>query len=963
MKHKGKDWASILDLKTYYGKYVKNMTVHGDQIKGCCPLHQDGRASFTASLVKPVWTCFSKCGSGNLEQFHAKMHGMTVKQAIADLLKNKTDITDPEENDDVPTAANTKGIDPGEINQYHLALLKNKSILKEFQNKRGLTLATIKEYHLGFDGQRIWIPITDRGTIVNVKRHLFKGTGEKSLSYGLGTGSARLYPEGVVNSAQQIFITEGEFKALLMNQMGFPCITGTAGSKTWKDEWTDALVGKDVVIVFDIDEPGKEGAGRIARELLGKAKTLKIVDLPITEPSNADFPDYILRHGYTKKDFQKLVDATPEFKPKGKQEAIDLATPPVDVPLGCASNPEYYFKRVRISVTVSGKDLTPFYAPKKVCLGCDMDQGDKCVGCPLYMNKQDPGSLDVTFDPNSPDVLKLIRCNDEQQAKFIRKKLALPPCSAWTMKVAESWRVEELTMIPEITFSEQGNPYVRRTAYSVVPNEITSNMSYTMTGISVPDPETQHATLVITEAVPAKSSIEVFKMTPQIERELKVFQVGKGSVQSRIDDICKDLTNHVTQIWGRDDILTMGLLCFMSVLRFKFAGKMLDKGWVEGCVCGSTRTGKSETLNRLMHAIQHGERVSGENLSKTGLIGGLQSDANSHWHLTWGALPLNNGGLVFVDEAQGIPLEVMGDLSGIRSSGIAEVHKIVREKTESRTRIIWAANPRGESLSSYAYGIQAISELFGKPEDVARLDLAVTADQGEVDLDTINSVPPKLGRRQYPDSALSHLVLWAWSRKSDMVEFTPKATEECMAVAGRMAKKFAAAIPLAQPAEQRIKIARMAVACAALTFSTRDGERLIVLPEHVKWVEAFLDKAYCKPSMGYDLFSLQANRGVAFEEGDKEICKGQFVSFKSWPELHRILLQNPKGARLGDLCSGANMLIEEGKEFTHWAIAKDLLLSTGVGFKPTLKFTTILRELQHGNPPKPIPLSAGKAKI
>ena len=40
MKRKGKDWASILDLKTYYSHYVKNMTVHGDQIKGCCFLHQ-----------------------------------------------------------------------------------------------------------------------------------------------------------------------------------------------------------------------------------------------------------------------------------------------------------------------------------------------------------------------------------------------------------------------------------------------------------------------------------------------------------------------------------------------------------------------------------------------------------------------------------------------------------------------------------------------------------------------------------------------------------------------------------------------------------------------------------------------------------------------------------------------------------------------------------------------------------
>lgn len=939
------DWSQYVDIREYYKRVIRNAKITGEQITGCCPLHDDGNASFSANLATGLWTCFSRCGSGNIVKLHAKLQGVEEAQAARELKAGKIPATDGKPQ----TERAPRTVPMAEVQKHHEALLRSKEALEHLQKDRGLTLETIKKHRLGFDGNRVWIPIIEDSSCYNVKRHLFRGPGEKSLSYAPGMGSARLFPE--IPKEGPIYITEGEYKALLMSQMGFPAVTSTSGAKSWKDEWTPLFAGRDVYVCFDIDKAGKEGALTVARKLRGVA-TVRVVELPISEPANADFPDYILRHGYTAEDFKKLCDSTPVFQPRGKQSQISETEAPRDITLGRVAEPENYFKRVRVAVTVSGKDLTPYVAPKCIEVGCALDMGDKCNGCPMQSSPNGPGLIECEFDALSPEVLKLIRVNDDQQMKHVKKKLGLPPCRSWEINVKDTWKVEEVSLIPEVTYSDTGNPYVTRTAYSLVPNEIKTNQGYTMVGVSVPDPETQHSTLVITEAVPQKTSVETFKLTPEIAKELEVFRAKPGQVAEKIDSICVDLTNNVTRIWGREDLIQTFLLVSCSVRKFEFAGQMLDKGWLEGLIIGDTRTGKSETMKRLMREVQLGEFITGENLSKAGLIGGLQQ-LGSGWRLTWGALPLNNGGMVCIDETSGIPEEVIGDFSGIRSSGIAEITKIQREKTDSQVRIIWVSNPRKGRFSGYAYGVHAVKELFVKPEDIARLDFAVSAAEGEVSLSEINALHVRATDRKFSGEAIRSLILFAWSRRPEDIVFTDDAIKECMAAASRMAKSYSPEIPLAEPAEQRIKIARLSVACAILSFACGKGGRVLVERDHVAWAESFLNGAYSKPSMGYDLYSSQALKDAHCTEDEKEELKANMVHFKEWRIVRDAFLENPHGIRQKYLASKTGMDQGQLQMLFSWMGQNGLYRDTPVGFKPTAKFVSVLRDLLTKDPPEP----------
>jgi hypothetical protein len=77
-------------------------------------------------------------------------------------------------------------------------------------------------------------------------------------------------------------------------------------------------------------------------------------------------------------------------------------------------------------------------------------------------------------------------------------------------------------------------------------------------------------------------------------------------------------------------------------------------------------------------------------------------------------------------------------MSSVRSSGVAELTKIQQERTWARTRIIWMSNPRDGKMSDKTYGVQQIQPLIGNPEDIARFDLAMSVQAGDVAAEEIN---------------------------------------------------------------------------------------------------------------------------------------------------------------------------------------------------------------------------------
>lgn len=727
-------------------------------------------------------------------------------------------------------------------------ILSNTVKTKGFlTSKRGLTAETIERFELGYDLERITIPIRNSsGDCVNVRKYSpeAKGTA-KMVSYKQGYGKARLYPIDNLKH-KDVLLVEGEMDCILANQLGYYALTATGGANTWKAEWNKLFKGKNVTICYDIDEIGKLSADKVARELCGQASTIKVAKLPISDPPNGDLTDYIVALGHTKEDFDAVIRETKSFM---QDDAPEQEAEPMDVHLSEASDAVYLNQKIAMDVIVSGKDTAPFTYPSKVEINCS-PEFKRCAVCPVAF---DGGTLGIEFASTDREVLNLIGCTDAQQTSILKGAVGIPKgCSTFQTTMVEQKNIEEVILQPELDFSDSDRPYTTRIAY-VVGNAIQANTSYRMIGKTVADPKKQYVTHIIEEAQPSQDNIATFEMTPEKYEYLKVFQQGEDqSVKDKMLHIAADLSSNVTHILARGDVIQGVDLIYHSVLRFNFMGQQVVRGWVEGLIMGDTRTGKSETAIRMMNHYHLGECVTGENTTFAGLIGGMQQN-QKRWFVSWGKVPLNDRRIVIVDEVSGLSVDDIGNMSGVRSSGVAEITKIHQERTHARTRLIWISNTRtGDALKQYDYGINAIKELIGRNEDIARFEFAITCASEEVPFDLINSKDREQVEHEYTTELCRQLILWVWSRKPEDIIFTEEAEERVLTYANLMAEHYISDVPLVEGANQRIKIARMAVATACRLFSTDiSGEKVIVKPEHVEYAYRFLEEVYKKPSMGY----------------------------------------------------------------------------------------------------------------
>lgn len=840
----------------------------GRERRARCVFHDDSSPSMSINIEEGLYRCFvPACGaSGDFVDFYMRVRSLTFTEAV-DELARRVGITPPPRSQQ-NTDDNT--IDEAIIDAMHLRLMNTPPKLQWLVDHRGLTHATIQRWKIGHDGDRYYIPIRNElGTLVNIRRYKPGAAAhEKMISWRTGFGQARLWPFDSIERAQQegcpIYIMEGEMDTMLAIQNGLCAITATGGAGTWREPWNIMFSGLDVRIVYDIDESGRTGALNVASSLHGHASAVRIIEIPLTEPDNADFTDYIVGHGLNISDFLTIVDRTELFAPTEESRTRERTRQePVALHLSQASKAEYYNTPIRVNVMVSGKTTAPYLAPKSVRLSCNMPALPMCARCPVAAAA---GQLSRTMEYEGNEVLQYVNATDAQVMKLIKQKVGVPTrCSIVEREITEALNIEEIQLIPEIDRTTEEAPYVTRIAY-YLGHGLQANRSYLMTGLTVPTPHKQMATHVIEDAIPSQSNIDAFRMTDDVIARLSRFRPARpGSVTAlwdKLNDVYADLEN-ATRIYQRRDLMLAVDLTFHSLLSFEFQGERLVRGWCEALIIGDSRTGKTSIVSRMIDHYRAGEFSSGENTTLAGLIGGLHQIGNS-WALQWGRVPLNDRRLLAVDEVGNLPKDQIARMSSMRSSGIAEIIKVHTERTNARTRQIWISNPRMPNpMSSYSQGVIAVKELIGEPSDIARFDMVVTAASDDVTLNIINAHRTAEQPRTYTTELCHQRVMWAWSRNAEDVEFDEDAQTLVLRRATEQGIKYqyTTEIPLVEPNEQRIKLARLAVAAATMFFSTdASGERVMVRSEHVEFAYQFLEQMYAKRSLAFDEYAEQKRR-------------------------------------------------------------------------------------------------------
>lgn len=420
-------------------------------------------------------------------------------------------------------------------------------------------------------------------------------------------------------------------------------------------------------------------------------------------------------------------------------------------------------------------------------------------------------------------------------------------------------------------------------------------------------------------------------------------------IQEKLDKIYDDLELNVTRIYERRELLLAYDLAYHSVLQFEFMGQMITRGWVEILVVGDTRCGKTKTAERLLRHYRAGEMGTGENTSTAGLIGGMQQ-ISKQWSIIWGKFPRNDRKLIIIDEASNIPTNSIPDFATIRSEGVARITKIQSEQTHSRTRAIWISNPRpfndssGFNISDYDYGVHTVTGLIGRPADVARFDVACVVSNGEVDPESIFGRDRESKPEHIYTSDLSHaLVLWAWSRSPTDVVIENETEQEIFLQAKRLAKKYHESIPLIKIEELPEKLARLSTSLAARLFSSRDGNNLVVLPDHAAYIADYLDRTYSKAGMGYAAYSKKLFRSETVTDRDEVIdtIAKYGEDFVQGMLSYSVIRQNT----VEDL-TGLNR--DEVRAFIGLLVRKRCLKPENMWYKKTAPFVRILKEIEDG---------------
>jgi len=608
----------------------------------------------------------------------------------------------------------------------------------------------------------------------------------------------------------------------------------------------------------------------------------------------------------------------------------------MSVKFGEMFHKKYFGKPVSIKCIVSGKSISaPYSIPKEIKITCS-ENDKKCKGENCIVNRSPVYEFGI-----KDNLLRFIDIPDSSIIGVIRETLKLN-CK-FTYKVLSVQNIERL-FIAAPTGKERNTNTSSYICY-YLGFGIEVNTVYELSGLVMTDPKDQLTTALFTEATRLKTDVETFAITKEIKNKLNKFDIHSSNVEDiyhYLDKLYVSYSRNITKIHDRFHLHAAVDVAFHSALSFNFDNEYVHKGWMDIAIIGDTRCGKGYVAERLVKHFNVGETVSGDNASYAGLIVGLQKFGD-HWTTSWGKVPMNDKGLVVIDEAGEIRSEDWTKLSRVRSEGIAEVVKIHKQTTNARTRLICLMNPPLKTIESYSYGIQALMDVIKAPEDIARFDYALVVSHNEVSVEDINKSRPSV-TEMYTSEEEEALIMWIWSRKPNQIKFTDDATKHVYKCAVKLANEYSFSIPLIQGENVRVKLAKIAVSLAGRLYSHNE-QNLVVEKLHVECAHIFMHLMYGQPSSGYrDMSKMQKSVDIGANSEDLKRMEQYFSRYKENNLMFRTLLTNNYFS-VNDLMESLNLPREFVNELVSKMIEHNLIAKRFHGtYSKMPAFTSFLKK-------------------
>lgn len=496
--------------------------------------------------------------------------------------------------------------------------------------------------------------------------------------------------------------------------------------------------------------------------------------------------------------------------------------------------------------------------------------------------------MNLDVNPDDPMLLKFLGKSEKLMADVLRERIGAVKCGRMDTEINESHAVERLVVRASVDSRDEAarKDFTSRLILSVGRADTDPNTLVRISGHTRPDPYTAENVMQVHEIERMQSSMDKFKMSPELKEELSIFQDDGRNPLTKMSEIA-DAMEAVTHIHHRTRLHMLYDLSLHSAIAFDVFGQRVHRGWVELLVVGDTRTGKSEAADRMLRWYQAGTLVSCESASFAGIIGGVAQYGNRDWVINWGLIPQNDLRAVVLDEVSGLTTEQISAMSSVRSSGLAEITKIKTEQALARARLIWLANPRdGKRIRDYPYGMSTIRPLIGNMEDISRFDIATVVASTDVMSSEINAMRD-LGEPRYGSELCHNMVMWAWSRQPHHIFWSKAAERQVMKDALQLGDEYVESPPLIQGASVRFKIARIATAIAMRTFSTdKTGEKVLVGKRHAKAAAELLRIVYKESTFGYNEHSKRVKEREQLADKNRDDLKKWLYTS---PDLTRFL--------------------------------------------------------------------------
>ena len=760
-----------------------------------------------------------------------------------------------------------------------------QDVLYKLTNHYGITLSTATRWGFGYRHDRLWMPIPRLDidpkrqhmvTLISIKKHdVMRKHCDSDGAYRKypktvavkGFNPTYLYPLSILKEKKEVYLVGGELKAILLNQFGVPAVTFTNGEGSYNKGMLKYFLFKKVRVLMDIDEKGVRAAfgyeddigvkhAGLAQIIANAGADEVYAGMIPTDgmPDKGDITDYMRINNWDPTCLDRIVwtkfereieDLTGENE-KPNQAFADVPTFAETKPskFEAMFDPRNSGKWIRVPYSVAGRATTPYLLPHRIICYCDtfQKQGpvkEMCHSCPIAANN---GKFSI--DLKDVEQVTLVGESELTVRKYVRDRCKLPTCMLPTIDKIET-SVDVFTVIPTLDDGSAGDQfnYRQHRVYLIGTADHQENSSYDTIGRVVPNPKDSTFAFVVSRVEPLGNDIFSWRYD-EIKHNKLHYTLWEGNTSAKevIEGLVSTLSKKVLYKYGADKMVLFEMLCFFMPFDISVGPFKNYKVCPEVCIIGDTRVGKSSLAKDLLRLYNAGRYVDADGTSAVGLVGGVAQTGGKSAMFTWGILPMSHKAICVLDEVQKFPLESIGSITNLRSSGIAERTTAYGiRKIAANVRIMWLCNPRGpgRSLSSYSDPVRAAVDVFGTPQDTARLDL-LHAQYEVSDASVVNSVEEHDGVCNYTEEVARYHIKWAWNIGRDDIVLSPDCKfEYILHRAIELVTKNSNNL-LFPKAETKFKILRVAAGLAALSYSTTEDNKLLITKELIDYAVEIL---------------------------------------------------------------------------------------------------------------------------